>query len=162
MLEYSITATLCLAPSCPKPLLLAGRSGWSPIALSPSQSRAGQWDRVTASYLGLSFPWDHFPEGIRDVGRSRACLALPWGCRGLAAPRCSPPAVGSGRAAKQRTLQGAGAASWEAGRGMGALQIEPQEGEGLTLPPTQKSHSCPLDYRGTEAGEQSIPAYLGH
>lgn len=65
---------LSLAPCCPKPVSLAGMSPWSPVALSPSWSRTGQWDGVATSIPGPSFPWDHFPEEIRTCGRSTAWL----------------------------------------------------------------------------------------
>lgn len=158
MLEYSTAAPP------PLPLFLA--------APSPCSLQGGQvgprWPRpLPGAELGSGTGW--LPAApaplssgiISPRGRSRAWLALPWGCRGVGAPRCSPPAVGLGRATKHHREQEQ--PHGKRGEGRRTLQAQPWDGEGLApSPPPPKSHSCPLDYRGAEAGEQSVPAYLGH
>lgn len=71
-------------------------------------------------------PWYPFPEGITDVGRSRAWIPLPMGCCGIR----------DGREDHREQEQ--------AGRGMGDAAGPAWDGEGLLLSfPLKISHFSP-------------------
>lgn len=135
------------------------------MASSPSWSRVGQWDGVAASSHGPSFPWDHFPVGRRDLGRSRAWLALPSGLLWGGSPTLQPPCCGFREGYQAESTAGS-MNSTPLGRGDrdgGPCRSSLGRERGWPFSPPKKSHSCPSpDYRGAEAGEQSTPAYLGH
>lgn len=95
MLEYSSAATSSLASCCPKTVFLAGRSGWTLVALSPSQSRAGQRDGVATSSPGPSlFSLGSLPRGKKGCGQEQSLaspsLGLLWG----GSPMLQPPCCG--------------------------------------------------------------------